>query len=438
MRPVVYGAFWIAIALVLVMAPLLVLLAGATPPGRGFWREFSVGLAFVGLSMMGLQFFLTGRFRRISFPYGIDIIYHFHRQISLVAFLLLSVHIAVLFVSSPAMLAFLNPLNGPGYIQAAWGSFGAFALLILTTLYRKTVRLRYEPWRLLHGALAVVAVALALWHIAGVGYYVQAPLARGLWIGLAVSWLAALVHVRLVRPVRMLRSPYTVDEVVRERGDTWTLALKPNGHPGLSFKPGQFAWVKIGTSPFAVREHPFSFSSSAMRADRLEISIKELGDFTSTIGTVAHGTTAYLDGPYGTFTTDRHRAAGYVFVAGGVGITPVMSILRTLADRRERKPLLLFYAGKTWEGMTFREELEQLTDALPLRVVYILEGAPDGWAGERGRINTEMMARYLPSDRMDYEYFVCGPEGMQVAVRDALVRLGLPLENVQSESFNFV
>ena len=88
MRPLLHGTFWIGIYLLIIIAPLLVLLIGPDPPGRGFWREFSVALGFMGLSMMGFQFFLTGRFKHITSPYGIDVIYHFHRQISTMAFVL--------------------------------------------------------------------------------------------------------------------------------------------------------------------------------------------------------------------------------------------------------------------------------------------------------------------------------------------------------------
>lgn len=176
----------------------------------------------------------------------------------------------------------------------------------------------------------------------------------------------------------------------------------------------------------------------AENADRIEISIKELGDFTSQIGSVAPGTRAYLDGPYGTFTIDRHTAPGYVFVAGGVGITPVMSILQTLADRHDRRPLLLFYSSKTWEEATFREELDDLDRRLNLRTVHIISEPPDGWEGELGRISAEITARHLPEGRLDYEYFICGPEPMQKAVKEYLDRLGISLDRVQSESFNFV
>jgi predicted ferric reductase len=422
----------------LVLVPFLALFFDPVPPGRGFWREISVGLGFAALSMMGMQFLLTGRFKYLTSPYGIDVVYHFHRQISLVTFLFVLLHPVILFISSPVTLRLLNPLSAPWRALAGMAAVLALVFLIVTSLWRLRLRISYETWLLIHGILAIAAVAFAVAHIEGVGYYVRGPLKRGIWIALLTSWIFALLYVRIIKPLLMLRRPYRIDHVKEERGNTWTLVLQPQGHGGMMFRAGQFAWLKIGRSPFSLRQHPFSFSSSAMRPERPEFTIKELGDFTSRIGTLEPGTTVYVDGAHGMFTIDRHRAPGYVFIAGGIGITPVMSMLRTLADRRDSRPLFLFYSGKDWEDFTFREELEGLTDSLQLRLVHVPGKPPAGWKGEKGRINADMLARYLPVERADFVYFVCGPEGMQMAVRQALDNLGLPLDHVHSESFNFV
>ncbi|MBE0425699.1 MAG: ferric reductase-like transmembrane domain-containing protein [Nitrospirae bacterium] len=439
LRHFLRSAYLIGVYFTLTIAPLFVMLTDPTPPGRGFWRECSIGLGFVGLSMMGLQFFLTGRFQRLTSPYGIDVVYHFHRNISLIAFLFIFLHAVILFISSPETLILLNPVISPWWMIVGVAGLLAFAIVIVTSLYRLKFGLCYEHWRLIHGYISVVAVALSVAHIIGVGYYVEGYLKRGLWITMITAWLLALVYVRVMKPIIMLRRPYTIEKVKRERGNSWTLTLRPEGHKGMNFRPGQFAWLTIGKSPFSIREHPFSFSSSAMKTDSMQVTVKELGDFTSRIGEVAPGTRTYIEGPYGTFTVDRHVAPGYIFITGGVGITPVISILRTMADRNDRRPVLLFYSNKTWEGMTFREDLDELEKQLNLRVVYIITGdAPEGWQGERGRINAEMIARHLPADRMRYKYFICGPDPMQKAIKNELGNLGLSLENVESESFNFV
>ncbi|MEW6426896.1 MAG: ferric reductase-like transmembrane domain-containing protein [Thermodesulfobacteriota bacterium] len=438
MRPLYHGLLVIAAYLAMAVAPLIALLTGPAIPGRGFWRELSVGLGFAGLAMMGLQFFLTGRFRGLTSPYGIDVVYHFHRAISLVAFLFLFLHPALLVLSAPVTVSMLHPLTAPGWVSVGSLALLAFALIVLSSLYRLRLGLGYEGWRLLHGYLAVAAVGFAVWHMIGGGYYLQAPMKRGLWIAIAATWILALIHVRLVKPLLLRRRPYTVDEVTRERGSSWSLTLRPEGHRGMEFSPGQFAWLTIGGSVFSIREHPFSFSSSAMHPERLTFTIKELGDFTGTIGSVAPGTRVYVDGPYGSFTPDRRSVAGYVLIAGGVGITPIMSILRTFADRRERRPLLLFFGSKRLEDVTFREEIERLPLRLNLKLVLVLEEPPAGWKGEQGHIDAGLLGRYLPRRRMEYEYFVCGPIAMQRGVKKALDRLGVQAGQVQSESFNFV
>jgi 3-phenylpropionate/trans-cinnamate dioxygenase ferredoxin reductase subunit len=291
-------------------------------------------------------------------------------------------------------------------------------------------------------------VALAMGHIILVGYYVSSPWKQALWITYGIFWVGLLAYVRVIKPWLELRRPYVVDQVRPERGDAWTLELRPEGHSGLTFHPGQFAWLTLRSSPFADREHPFSFSSSAARPERLGFTIKELGDWTAQIGQVRPGERAYLDGPHGAFTTDRHdHAVGFVFIAGGVGITPVMSILRTLADRGDRRPLYLIYANRNWEDATFREEIEALRTQLDLHVVHVVEQPPADWeeadareGRERGFVTEDILRRYLPhfERRNIYEAFMCGPQPMMDAVERALIRLGVDMGDIHTERFNLV
>jgi predicted ferric reductase len=185
-----------------------------------------------------------------------------------------------------------------------------------------------------------------------------------------------------------------------------------------------------------MREHPFSIASSARRRLRLNFTIKELGDFTRRIGTVVPGQIAYLDGPYGSFSVDRHPNADYVFIAGGIGIAPMMGMLRTLADRGDRRPLRLIYAYKDWESLTFREELEKLKGRLDLEVVYVLAEPEAGWRGERGFVTEELLTRRLPEHPGRYHYYLCGPLAMTSKVEAALRRLGVPMHRIHLELFD--
>jgi predicted ferric reductase len=241
----------------------------------------------------------------------------------------------------------------------------------------------------------------------------------------------------VVRPFLVRRRPYVVDEVKGERGDNWTIRIRPKGHEGIRFIPGQFAWLSIWHSPFAMKDHPFSIASSAGRAPVLEFTIKERGDFTRRIKTLSPGDIAYVDGPYGSFSCDRYPAEAFVFIAGGIGAAPVMSMLRTLADRADRRPLVLFYANKRWERAAFREEFEALRERLDLRVVHIIENPSPGWEGESGFIEAAMIARHLP-DARGRQFFICGPVPMMDVCEKALRRLGVPVAHIHSELFNIV
>ncbi len=95
---------WIGIYLLLVSAPFIVLLTGEMPPGRAFWWDFSMGLGFAAVAMLGVQFALTARFRRASAPFGIDIIYLFHRYLAIIAVGLALIHFFILWLLYPAAL----------------------------------------------------------------------------------------------------------------------------------------------------------------------------------------------------------------------------------------------------------------------------------------------------------------------------------------------
>lgn len=435
------GVFWIAVYILLATAPLILLKIGETPEGREFWRELSVALGFVGLSMMALQFILTARFKTIKAPYGADVVYHFHRQISLVAVLLILAHPLLLFINAPETLQLLNLFSAPWRARMGVSAVILLVVLVAISLWRRPLKIEYTAWRIWHGILAVVVVTLAMLHIILARHYLNLPWKQALWTAYAAFWLFLLIYVRIIRPIQLLRRPYIVEKVTEERGNAWTLQVKPLGHAGMQFMPGQFCWLTAWKSPFADAEHPFSISSSACHTDCLAFTIKELGDFTSTIKTLQPGQKVFLDGPYGAFSIDRHsHSPQFAFIAGGVGITPVMSMLRTLADRGDRRPLLLIYANKDWESVIFREEIDELKSVLDLEVVHVLQNAPPEWNGETGFVSQSLLDRYLPKQKMrnTIEIFICGPQPMMDAVEAALLRIGVSIGDFHSERFNLV
>lgn len=427
----------IAIYLALAATTLGIAAVGHPQPGRGFAVEFGVGLGFVGFVMLAFQFALTAKFRWLSKVVGLDVLLRFHRQMGFLSYGFLLLHVGILIAARPEHAAFLDFRVDVARALALWTVLFALTAIVATTIWRKELGLSYEWWRVGHGLLALVILAIGLVHILRVGWYISAPWKQWLWIGFTAAAVGLLAYARLLKPLRLRPRKWRVRKVRPEAGRSWTLILEPVDHRGLAFEAGQFIWLILGRLPPTPVQHPFSISSSAARSDVLEVTIKELGDHTSRIGEVEPGTVAFVDGPYGNFVLDDEVEEA-VFVAGGVGITPIMSILRTLRDRQVPIPALLVYGVTSLDDATFLAELEELErEPRPsLRLIPIVEAPPHGWAGETGRVTAELLERELPPDHPGVRYYVCGPEPLMDLVETHLRERGVALSRVHSERFN--
>lgn len=430
------GGLWAGVYLVLVLTPMVVLVVRPLPGGSGFWWDFSMAIGFASTTMMGVTFALTARFRHATEPFGIDVVYYAHRRIAWVALLFALLHPLLVFAGDPSLLEHLNPAVMPQQLIAAFASLFALLLLMGSSAWRQRLGIEYDRWRALHAILAVLTLTFAVLHIQLVGYYVDLAWKKWLWIVIPASWIGFLLYRRLIKPFAIMRRPYRIVDVRQERGQCWTLVFEPDGHSGLRFSPGQFVWLSLWHTPFALREHPFSLASSAEKPAGIEVTIKELGDFTRRIGMAKVGERAYMEGPYGIFTIDRMPAPGYVFIGGGIGVAPFMGILRTMADRRDPRPVLLFYAAKTWDGLTFREELAELEEKIDLKTVIVLEEPPPDWKGEKGLLTREVFERHLPVEKIRRVFFIDGPAPMMAAAEEILHELRVPGNDIHVEIYD--
>ena len=438
----VQATFQVLVYLAVTIAPLVLAWSGMEP-GRGFLINFSVALGFVGLSLMGLQFVIAARFQSVAAPFGIDVLLQYHRQIAYTSLLFILAHPLLLFVADSGYLALLDLTTAPLRAKMAVTSTVALLLMVALSVWREKLRVSYELWQLTHGVLAFMAIVAALAHVLLVGYYVNEPLEIVLWLWMSAVFVGLILWVRVVRPLELRSKAWRIEEVIPERGNICTIVLKPSRlharrFDGFHFEPGQFAWITVNKSPFAITRHPFSISSSAEKTERVALSIKASGDFTRNVGYLKPGATAYLDGPHGAFTIDRHYGPGFVFIGAGVGITPLMSMLRTMTDRSDPRPCYLFFGNREWEGVAFCEEIEELKGKLNLEVVHVLSRPPEGWEGEDGRIDAAELGRHLPERYQRLQYFICGSDSMMEDTEDALVRLGVPKRRVHSERFGMV
>ena len=427
---------WLSAYVVLALIPLGVALVHQPAEARAFWVELGAMLGFLGLGVLAVQMLITGRHRWFAPEIGLDNTLQFHRQVGIFAMLLVLAHPVTLILAEPENLTYLDPRED--ILRAVSLTLVVISVIIVvcTSLWRVTIGLPNEWWRVLHGGLALFIVIGGLGHALMVDHYTAGAATKGMLAGLVLIPLGFLVDTRLLRPLRMRRRPWRVAATQPERGDSTTIRLEPVGHEGLVFAPGQFIWVTLGETPFSLQQHPFSLASSATEPQAIAFTAKRLGDFTATLPSVEPGTRAWIEGPYGAFVPDSNRAGTIVLIAGGIGITPIMSILRTFAERGVRTPLWLIYANEDWESATFREELDALTNRLPLQLIHVLDSPPEHWSGETGFVDEELLERCLPADSKDVEYFICGPPPLMDVAEKALLSRGASPTRLYSDRFD--
>jgi predicted ferric reductase len=425
---------WLAGYSLAAVLPLAAVLIGSPPSGRGFVLELGSALGILALTLLALQLVLPARLRLVAVPLGAEVAVRLHRHLADVVVAAIAAHVALVVIGDPSNLALFDPLGAPWRAQAALGACVALTALIASSVLRRRLRLTYARWRGLHLGLGAGVLGLGLVHTIGVDRYLTSSPAGLVTAALAGVAVLAVVELRLLRPRRLSRRPYVLERVVPERGGATTLALRAEGHRGRPFRPGQFAWLKLADAPHALAEHPFSYSSSASSPDRPMFTIKAYDGFTRRVPQLQPGTRVLLDGPHGTFGA-RPYAERIVLIAGGIGITPIISLLRSAADTCDRRPFVLLYGSLRWEEATFREELQELERRIDLRVVHVLTEPTPGWEGEVGFIDAALLRRQLPYDLRAADVFVCGPRPMLTAALGGLEGLGVAPEHVHAEQF---
>jgi predicted ferric reductase len=367
-------------------------------------------------------------------PLGADVAVRLHRRLADALAALIVAHVAVVMLADPARLGLLGFFGAPWRAQAAIGSVIAIGILMVSSMRRRGVRLSYAGWRGIHVVLGAGALVLAVIHTVGVGRYLARGAPEVALVVLTVVGLGAVLVLRLPRVGGSRLRPYLVRRVVQDPAGATTLELEADGHAGQPFSPGQFAWLKLPGIRSSLAEHPFSYSSSALEPERPAFTIQPYEGFSREVSRFAEGTRVLVDGPHGSFRL-QPGAPGCVLVAGGIGITPSMSVLWTADAQADPRRFLLLYAAKTPDRFVFRRELDALRSHLRLDVVLVASAPPASWTGERGRITSELLDRVLPSDLREWQFLVCGPPAFVDAALRSLGGVGIPVERVHAERF---
>lgn len=415
-------------------------------------RFITLGIATTSLGqiagLVGMVFFslaaaLSTRVKALeNFFGGMNRVYIAHHQVGGISFILLMLHplfLAVTYLENSweSAAMFLLPSND-------WAiNFGIAALLSLMALLILTyyIELPYQLWRFTHKFLGLALFFGGLHSFFIPSDISQDPALRAYMLTITGLGLIGYLYRTVLGRFLVKRMKYVLTTVRQISPVVVELELKPAGSKTLQFAAGQFVFISFVGKGVDSETHPFSISSTPQPGS-FTLTVKALGDYTKWLPQVPANTPALIEGPFGRFSTDYHPSQRYIWIAGGIGITPFMAMARNffLNDNRvlplgspaSRHPIIdLFYCVSDEGEAVYLEELKKISETNKnFRVI-------PWFSKSMGRLTADAIAR-ASGDIHTAEIFVCGPPPMMVAIKKQLRNMGVLRDHIHSEEFEML
>ena len=383
-----------------------------------------------------IELVLIGRIHWLENLFGFDQLNKVHRWIGYGILTLLLTHPFFLTIGNAEangvsfVAQFRDFLANKSYVLLAVISLLLFLYIIfISVTVRKKVH--YETWYFTH-LLTYLAIGLALPHQLGTGDLIE-NLPLYYWYAVNFIVFGLVLAYRFLRPLALFAyHRFSIQSVVLEAPDVASIYITGRHMKRFKFQAGQYANISVLTRGMW-HSHPFSFSS-AYNGEFIRFTIKNAGDYTSKITTLQPGTKVLVDGPLGLFVEQRAEREKYLLIAGGIGITPLRSMVESLIARG-KTDIVLVVSAKTEADLVFRDEIRSMQAANPSIVVHYLLSTPT--AGyESGRLDKEKIVRLVP-DFFTREVFLCGPPPMMKSTAQNLKEIGFNARHVHFEQFAF-
>lgn len=230
----------------------------------------------------------------------------------------------------------------------------------------------------------------------------------------------------------------TLTRIIHRTEQIATFEFAAEDRRALPHEPGQYVTISVEIDGERV-SRCYTVSSPSTRPYSVQLTIKREPDGVVSPWLHDHlrvGDRVEVSGPAGEFSTAFHPVPKLLLLAGGVGITPMVSILESIHDLADAVDVVLVHNSSTPEQVVFVEELARLDRENPrIRVVQGVSRDPEGgWSGPVGRLSAAILAEHVP-DLLDREVFVCGPDSYMVHAEALLLELGAGLDRIHQESF---
>ncbi len=419
-----------------------------------FWWYFSGALilegTFVSISLAigrltGLlavnlilsQLILIGRVKWVESVFGLDKLSRIHKWSGYSILLLITLHPLFLIFAyskitdSTYLAQFISFLLNWDDVFKAFLAYLVFLVIVFLSITIVRKRLKYETWYFVH-IFTYIAIVFAFGHQLETTPDSDSLLFQAYWYLIYFIAFANIGWFRFIRPlINSWRFRFTVSKVERD-GVATSIYITGKNLEKFKIDAGQFMIFRFFQKGFWWQAHPFSLSK-APNGGELKITAKGLGDYTNELPKLEVGTNVLIDGPHGVFTAKKIKKDKVLFIAGGIGITPIWSILESLGKKAKAQDAILIYGNKTQDDIVFSKSLSGLTQQTGMKIFNVLSNEKvDGF--ETGYVD-EGKIRSLVPDAKDRDIFLCGPPVMMKSVKIALHNLGVPKKQIHFESF---
>lgn len=384
----------------------------------------------VGVALFAVSLFLSARFKFFEKYFeGLNMVYDKHGQFGQFALILLMFHPLLLLSKYSSSFSDAVVFLFPG---AYWAqNFGILSLwlmifLIVLTLY---LRPKYNIWKWTHKFLGF-AFFLGSLHV----WFISSDISRFLplriyILSLAGFGLLSFSYRTLFGKFLVSRFNYEITGIRKLNGLVVEISLKAL-KSSLNFIAGQFVFVQFPGSGLGSESHPFSIVASPDE-NILKFAVKNLGDYTANMEDLKIGQFALIEGPFGAFS---YRSGSYkkqIWVAGGVGVTPFISMAKSFLSAEGYK-VDFFYCVRNFSEAIYVRELQKI--ALDSGGSFTLHFF---LSDTQGRISSDYIKSAAGGGFENSDIFVCAPLPMISSLVDQFTNDGVSRRNIHSEEFNF-
>jgi len=228
---------------------------------------------------------------------------------------------------------------------------------------------------------------------------------------------------------------YFIKKRIQETDNIFIWHLVPKDGNIFNFKPGQFVMI-CSSADNITNKRAYSIASSPTNQEYLEFGIKIHGKFTNKIKNLEQGTEVGLQGPFGEFTYDASTHHDAVMFAGGIGITPLISMIRYVSQEAPDNKILLYYCNQTQDDIAYKNTLDDIaTNNQNIKIKYSIDKCQNKyWPGDVGLINDSKVKAVI-DNFADKHYFLCGPMPFMKAVEDILKKNKVDIKRIKKEVF---